>query len=53
VIIRMDDTTVASPDDLQRTLGRQAIGQPLKVEILRGAERTVVVVVPAELPDAP
>ncbi len=51
LIIKAGETTVASPDDLQRILGRHPIGEPLAVELLRGAERLVVTTLPTELAD--
>lgn len=51
IIIKVGETAVASPDDLQRVLGRHAIGEPLTVEILRGVERLTLTARPAELPD--
>ena len=53
IIIGIDTTPVASPDDLQRTLGHQAIGEPLRVDVLRGVERLALVARPTELPDDP
>lgn len=52
LIIRAGDTRIASPDDLQRVLGRHSIGVPLEIEVLRGPERLVVTTVPTELSDA-
>ncbi len=52
LIIKAGETRVASPDDLQRILGRHPIGEPLNVEVIRGAERFVVTALPTELADA-
>ena len=52
LIIKAGETRVASPDDLQRILGRHPIGEPLSVEVIRGAERFVVTALPTELADA-
>lgn len=52
LIIKAGETPIASPDDLQRVLGRHPIGEPLTVEVLRGAERVVLTTVPTELADA-
>jgi S1-C subfamily serine protease len=52
LIIRAGETPIASPDDLQRVLGRHPIGEPLNIEALRGAERLVLTTVPTELSDA-
>lgn len=51
MIVKVGDTAVTSPDDLQRVLGRHSIGEPLTVEILRGVERLTLTARPAELPD--
>jgi len=53
IIIGIDTTPVASPDDLQRALGHQTIGEPLRVDVLRGVERLALVARPTELPDDP
>ncbi len=52
VIVRAGDMAIASADDLQRALGRHAVGESLLLEILRGGERLTVETVPTELPDA-
>jgi S1-C subfamily serine protease len=51
LITKAGEITVASADDLQRALGRQAIGEPLVVEIVRGGRRLTVTTRPTELPD--
>ncbi|MDR7402698.1 MAG: trypsin-like peptidase domain-containing protein [Armatimonadota bacterium] len=51
VILRAGQTPTASPDDLQRILGRHPVGQSLELEILRDGRRLSVVAVPTELPD--
>ncbi len=51
IIIKAGDSAVATPDDLQRILGKHPIGEVLSVEILRGAERRLLTARPAELPD--
>jgi S1-C subfamily serine protease len=52
VIVRIGETAVATPDDLQRALGAHPIGDALRVEILRGADRLRIVTHPRELPPA-
>ncbi|MDQ7844186.1 MAG: trypsin-like peptidase domain-containing protein [Armatimonadota bacterium] len=51
VIVRVGESPVASPDDLQRVLGRHPVGEPLTVEVLRGAELFRLRTQPTELPD--
>ncbi len=51
IIVRVGDTAVATPDDLQRVLGRHAIGESVTIEVLRGAERRSFRVTPTELPE--
>ncbi len=53
LIVKASGIAVTSPDDLQRALGRHPIGEPLTVELLRGAERVVVTALPTELADRP
>lgn len=53
IIIKVGDTPVGSPDDLQRVLGRHPIGEPLTIEVLRGAQRIPLTARPSELPDQP
>ncbi|KRT76121.1 MAG: hypothetical protein XU14_C0064G0001, partial [Armatimonadetes bacterium CSP1-3] len=50
--VRAGEVGVASPDDLQRALGRHMLGEPLVLEVLRGGERVSVETTPTELPDA-
>jgi len=52
LIIKAGPVPIASPDDLQRVLGRHPIGEPLNVEVLRGAERIAITALPSELADA-
>ena len=52
LIVRVGDVQVASPDDLQRALGRHEVGEPLAVEVVRGSERETLTVLPTELPDS-
>ena len=52
MIVRAGEVWVASPDDLQRALGRHALGEPLLLEVLRGGDRVTVETLPSELPDA-
>ncbi len=49
LVVKVGDVAVTSPDDLQRVLGRHPIGEPLAIELLRGAERIVVTALPTEL----
>ena len=42
---------VATLDDLVAALGQRAIGEPVSVHILRGAERLIVEVRPTEMPE--
>ncbi len=51
IILRAGETRTASPDDLQRVLGRHPVGQPLELEVLRGGRHLTVVAHPTELPD--
>lgn len=51
IIIKAGDTNIASPDDLQRAMERHTIGEPLTVEVLRGAERLTLTTRPTELPN--
>ena len=52
IIVKIGETAVATPDDLQRALGAHPIGDALPVEVLRGAERLQIVTHPRELPPA-
>ncbi|MGH2436739.1 MAG: S1C family serine protease [bacterium] len=53
IIVRIGETAVATPDDLQRVLGRHTIGESVSVEVLRGPERRAIRVTPTELPIEP
>lgn len=53
IVVRVDDAAIASPDELQRALGRHTIGEALPIEVLRGAERLTLTSRPTELPDEP
>lgn len=53
LIVKIAEVAVASPDDLQRVLGRHPIGEPLTIHVLRGAELQTLTARPAELPDRP
>jgi len=53
IIVRVGETAVASPDDLQRVLGRHPVGELLIVDVLRGAERLSIRTQPTELPNEP
>ena len=50
IIIRIGEMAVASPDDLQRSLGAHPVGEALSIEVLRGAERVRMITHPRELP---
>jgi S1-C subfamily serine protease len=52
IIVRVGETPIESPDDLQRALGRHPLGGTLALEVLRGAGRVTVETVPTELPEA-
>jgi S1-C subfamily serine protease len=51
LLTKVGDVTVASVEDLQRALGRHAIGEPLVVEFMRGGRRLTLTTRPTELPD--
>jgi S1-C subfamily serine protease len=51
VILSAADAPTASPDDLQRILGRHPVGQPLTLQVLRDGRRVTVVAYPTELPE--
>jgi S1-C subfamily serine protease len=51
IIVKAGDSVVATPDDLQRILGKHPIGDVLAVEVLRGSERHLLTTRPSELPD--
>ena len=48
LIVAIDDTAVQSVDDLHRFLSDWPIGQPVKIDILRGQKRRVRTIVPKE-----
>jgi S1-C subfamily serine protease len=50
ILIGVGGTPVASPDELQRVLGRQQVGETVALEILRGPSRLALAVRPTELP---
>lgn len=52
LIIKAADREIQSPDDLQVTLGRHRIGDPLVIEVLRGQERLVIETMPTLLKEA-
>ena len=51
LIVILGDSPVGTLDDLQLTLGRQRLGEPLAVHIVRNGERITLEVRPTELPD--
>ena len=51
LITKVGDVPVVSVDDLQRTLGRHPIGEPLMLELVRDSRRLTVLTHPTELPD--
>lgn len=51
LIVKAGDLVVASADDLQRALGRHAIGEPLALEVVRAGRRLTLITHPTELPD--
>jgi S1-C subfamily serine protease len=51
IIVRAGDSDVTSADDLQRVLGRHAVGTALALQVLRGGERLALESTPTELPD--
>jgi S1-C subfamily serine protease len=51
LVTKVGEVTVTSVDDLQRALGRHAIGAPLAVEIVRDGRRLTMTTHPTELPD--
>jgi len=52
LIVELEGRAVRDLDDLQAALGRHPVGVPLRVVILRGAERIALVAIPTELPDS-
>jgi len=51
LIIKIGEAPVVSVDDLQRSLGRHPIGEPLMLELVRDSRRLTVLTHPTELPD--
>jgi S1-C subfamily serine protease len=48
IVVGMNGHAVGSVDDLHRLLSEVGIGEPARIDVLRGTERTAVVVVIAE-----
>jgi S1-C subfamily serine protease len=53
VLLELDGRALASVSDLQRGLSAEAIGQRLRLALLRGSERVELVVQPSELAREP
>ena len=51
LVVQIGGAPVATLDDLVAALGQRAIGDPVPVHILRGAERIIVEVRPTEMPE--
>ncbi|HSD50625.1 MAG TPA: trypsin-like peptidase domain-containing protein [Candidatus Methylomirabilis sp.] len=51
LIVILGDSPIGSLDDLQLTLGRHRLGEPLAVQVFRNGERITFEVRPTELPD--
>ncbi len=51
LIVRVGETDIASPDDLQQALSRHPVGDPLAVHIVRAGEPLTLELRPTELPD--
>jgi S1-C subfamily serine protease len=51
LIVSLGDSPIGSLDDLQLTLGRHRLGEPLAVQIVRNGERITLEVRPTELPE--
>src|SRR5439155_969842 len=51
LIIKIGEAPVVSVDDLQRSLGRHPIGEPLMLDLVRDSRRLTVLTHPTELPD--
>ncbi len=51
LIVTLGGSSIVSLDDLQLTLGRHRLGEPLAGQIIRNGERITFEVRPAELPD--
>jgi S1-C subfamily serine protease len=50
VVIAVDDFVVAGIDDLHRVLTEGRIGQPVRVDVIRGQQQLTVATIPAESP---
>jgi len=48
-VVAVDGVAVSGAGDLQRLMSSEAIGERLRVRVLRGDETVDVIVVPAEL----
>jgi S1-C subfamily serine protease len=53
VLLELGGRVLASVSDLQRSLGAEAIGQRIRLALLRGNERIELAVQPIELARAP
>ncbi|MBI3085276.1 MAG: trypsin-like peptidase domain-containing protein [candidate division NC10 bacterium] len=51
LLVILGDSPIGSLDDLQLTLGRHRIGEPLVVQLIRNGEGITIEVRPTELPD--
>jgi S1-C subfamily serine protease len=51
LIVILGDSPIGSLDDLQLTLGRHRLGEPLTVQVNRNGERITLEIRPTELPD--
>jgi S1-C subfamily serine protease len=51
LVVALGGSSIGSLDDLQLTLGRHGIGEPLAVHIIRNGEQIALEVHPTELPD--
>jgi S1-C subfamily serine protease len=49
-IVAVDDTATPDVDTLHRTLGGDQIGRPVRMDLLRGAQRLALEVVPGQAP---
>ena len=52
LLLALDGRAIASVADLYRTLGRDAVGRTLGLDVLRGGERVALRVTPAQLDEA-
>ena len=48
LIVAINGTIVQSVDDLHRFLSEWPIGQPVEIEIVRGQNRQVLIIIPKE-----